>query len=100
MRKPSAYGSTTRNFSAHNKLVSRTLAAALRREGRQARASYQLSHDRDDLPNDLDIVISKLLSPMNSAGIRVNYQTVVLAAAASTEIASVTFENDIQRLLP
>ena len=37
---------------------------------------------------------------MYSAWIGVNDQAVVLPAAAPADIGSVTFENDVQRLLP
>ena len=58
------------------------------------------SNNGDNLPNDLSIAISELLSPMNSTGIGVNDQAVVLPAAAPADIGSVTFENHVQRLLP
>ena len=62
--------------------------------------SDQPSHYGDNLPNDIGIAISELLSSMYSAGIGVNDQAVVLTAAAPTDIGSVTFENDGQGLLP
>ena len=57
------------------------------------------SHYGDNLPNDIGIAISELLSSMYSAGIGVNDQAVVLPAAASADIGSVTFEDDGQGLL-
>ena len=44
-------------------------------------------------PNDLSIAISELLSSMNSTGIEVNQQAVVLPAAAPADVGSVTFKN-------
>jgi hypothetical protein len=60
----------------------------------------ELSNNHDNLSNDLRIAISELVSPMYSAGVGMNYQAVVLPAAASARIASVALENDVQRLLP
>jgi hypothetical protein len=54
--------------------------------------SDQSSHYGDNLPNDLSIAISELLSSMNSTGIEVN-QAVVLRAAAPADLGSVTFKN-------
>jgi hypothetical protein len=60
----------------------------------------ELSHNGDNLPDHLNIAISELLSPMHSAWVGMNDQTVVLPAAAPARIGSVAIENDIQRLLP
>lgn len=62
--------------------------------------SDQLSHNGDNLPDYLCIAISELISPMHSARVGMNDQTVVLQAAAPARIGSVALENDIQRLLP
>ena len=42
----------------------------------------ELSNNRDNLPDDLSIAISELISPMHSAGVGMNNQAVVLPAAA------------------
>jgi hypothetical protein len=55
--------------------------------------SDQSSHYGDNLPNDLSIAISKLLSSMNSTGIEVNQQAVVPPAAEPADVGSVTFKN-------
>src|SRR5581483_5524494 len=70
------------------------------RNRREARASDQPSHNHDNLPNYLSIAISELFSSMNPAWIGVNHQAAILPAAAPAQIGSVTFENDVQRLLP
>ena len=64
------------------------------------RASEQPSHYRENLANHLGIAIPELISSVDSARIRVNHQTAVLPAAAPAQVGSVTFENDVQRLLP
>ena len=61
---------------------------------------FESSDNCDNLPNYLGIAIPELISPVDSARIRVNDQTAVLAAAAPAQVGPVTFENDIQRLLP
>jgi hypothetical protein len=66
----------------------------------ERRASDQPSPYREDLANYLSIAIPELISPVDSARIRVNHQTAVLAGAAPAQIDPVTFENDVQRLLP
>ncbi|HWO34589.1 MAG TPA: hypothetical protein VNO32_37835 [Candidatus Acidoferrum sp.] len=55
--------------------------------------SDEPSHYGDNLPNHLSIAISELLPSMNSTGIEVNHQAVVLPAAAPADVGSVTFKN-------
>lgn len=64
------------------------------------RTSEQPSHYRENLANYLSIAIPELISPVDSARIRVNHQTAVLPAAAPAQVGPITFENDVQRLLP
>ena len=60
----------------------------------------ELSNDHGNLSNDLRIAISELISPMYSAWISMNNETVVLPAAAPAHVSPITLENDVQRLLP
>ena len=62
--------------------------------------SDQPSHYGDNLPNDFSIAASELISPMNSAWVGVNNQAIVLPATAPADVGSLTFENDVQGLLP
>jgi hypothetical protein len=60
----------------------------------------KLASNCRNFPNDLSVSVSELLSLMNSVGIGVNDQAVVLSAAAAKQVGSVTLEDDVQRLLP
>ena len=60
----------------------------------------ELSNDHDNLSNDLRIAISELISPMYSARIGMNNETVVLPAAAPAQVGPIPLENDVQWLLP
>jgi len=60
----------------------------------------ELSNNHGNLSNDLRIAIPELISPMYSAGVGVNYQAVVLPAAAPAQVGPISLEDDIQRLLP
>ena len=63
-------------------------------------ASSQSSHEADDLSHHLRIAISELISPMYSARVGMNNQTVVLPAAAPAQVRPISLEDNVKRLLP
>jgi len=63
--------------------------------------SRELPRDQDDLPHHLHILmVTELLRTPEALGVGMDHDITILETAARTQIGSVTFEKDINGLLP